>query len=522
MRNLILGLGAIIMVLASCKKDDLPEAPRLFRPVVAKDGLMSEGNWISAAWQGINGAASYTVQISRDTFRTIDVTMTVDSNYAMFENLSWNQLYQIQVRANAQDTVKNSKYSNLGAVKTPKFPTILIAPTSNDATDVAAIVRWTTGGDPVTSIKVLKASDSSLVREVTLTNTDVANEYRRINGLTGSTDYIMYLYSGEKIRGWENYTTKAPLLFPGSTIVDLRGDDRSEALSEALQNYTSGSVIILERGMTYNISSTTKFGGSVTILSGLGFDPVAKINFGSNFDLVAGSTIDSIMFRDVEMRGADFGGTYVMNIDAGGTVGKVVFEGCNVTNFRGVVRIKASSPVTISNFTFSNCIIDSINGYGVLNVDNTAAKVENVVMKNSTIYKVQNVLVSKNSSNSVLIENCTFFQAPLSGNFFVNYNGNNVTEPIKIYNSIIGPGWAKVGTTTTDVKGYKAGGSTSLDISNTYSTADYKLSTSTDASPLPNLSAYSRPSAEIFQDPENGDFKLIDRSFPEAGDPRWR
>ncbi len=518
MRNLILGLGVVFMALTACQKDDeLPEAPRIFRPV-AKEGLLSDGNWVSASWQSIKEATSYTVQISRDTFRTIDASITLDTNYAVFEELQWSQLYQVQVRANAPDSVKNSRFSDLGSIKTPKFPTIMATPTSNDVTDVAAMVRWTNSGETVTSIKVLKASDSSLVKEVTISDADVANQYRKVNGLTGSTDYIIYLYSGSKVRGWENYTTKAPLEFPGSTIVDLRGDERSEALYEALQTVTSGSVIILDRGMNYNIPSGLKFGGSVTILSGLGFDPIAKVNFSSNFDINAGSNIDSIMFNDVEMRGADFGGTYVMNIDASGTIGKLVFDGCKIANFRGVVRIKASSPVTVSNFIINNSIIDSINGYGVLNVDNAAAKVENVVMQNSTIYKVQNVLVSKNNSNSVLFEYCTFYETPLSGNYFMNYNSFNVTEPVKIYNCVMGPGWAKVGTTTTDVRGYKSGGSTSIDVSNSYGTSDLKFM----SNELPNLSAYSRSSTEIFEDPQNGDFTIKDRNFPDAGDPRWK
>ncbi|MBF9255058.1 DUF5123 domain-containing protein [Pontibacter sp. 172403-2] len=520
-KYIFLGLISALLLLTACEKEEELTGPdRLFRPV--QKGLMeSQGNWISASWQKNKGAVAYKVEISRDTFKTIDYSVEVDTNAIVFEDLLWDQLYQIQVQALAQDPSKNSGLSFLGEMKTAKFPTILVTPTSNDVTDVAAIVRWTNSGDAVTSIKVLNAADSSLVSEVALTADDIAAQQKVVTGLTGATGYIIYLYSGETMRGWENYTTKVPLVFPNSNIIDLRGiKDNPEALYEALQTAPSGSVIILERGLTYNIPSTTSLNGSVTILSGLGFDDIASIKFSSNFDLSEGAAIDSVKFSNVSMRG-DFGGGYVMNISKGGTVGKVIFNACQIQSFRGVARIKSSSPVLISDFTYQNCVIDSINGYGVLNVDNTAAMVENITIRNSTIYKAQNVLVSKSASNSVLIENCTFNEAPLSGNYFVNYNSNDVASLIKIYNCIIGPGWAKPGETSTGVKGIVAGASTSIDLKGTYSTSDY----SNISDPLPNLISYDKASTYLFADPANGNFTLVDRTFGgynSAGDPRWR
>ena len=128
----------------------------MFRPVI-KDALLSEGNWIKASWQPIKEAESYTVQLSHDTFRTIIRSVTLDTNVYLFENLDWDRLYQVQVRANASDTVFNSRMSNLGSIKTVKFPTILNTPGISDVTDEAVKVSWITGGAADTSIKNFKS-----------------------------------------------------------------------------------------------------------------------------------------------------------------------------------------------------------------------------------------------------------------------------------------------------------------------------------------------------------------------------
>lgn len=138
--------AAVITAVASCEpEEDEATQRRLFRPV-AKGDLVAQGNRITATWQDIKEAVSYTAQVSRDTFRTIDQTVEVDTNAIVFEGLEWSTLYQVQVQANAATEAQNSKMSALGAAKTEKFPTILITPGVSDVTDVAARVRWATSG----------------------------------------------------------------------------------------------------------------------------------------------------------------------------------------------------------------------------------------------------------------------------------------------------------------------------------------------------------------------------------------
>lgn len=519
---MFLSLFATLIMFAACEKEEAEGgvADRLFRPTI-KGSLEAPGNYINASWQKIEGAVSYTLQLSRDTFKTIDLTTTVDTNAVTLNNLSWNKLYQLQVKANASDSTKSSKMGSLGSVKTAKFPSILKTPSSSDVTDEALKVSWTTGGAAVTSIKVLKGTDSSLVKEVALSATNIADEYRIISGLTGSTSYIVYLYSGTTIRGWEDYITKPP--YTGK-IIDLRNiEGRPSVLADTIPIIESGSLVLLKRGETYTISSTLSLNKSISITSGndLLVPSQAVISMPANFNITSGSVIDSIIFNDITLRGTDYASKYVFNINTACTIGKISFESCRAEIFRGVLRTQ-SQPAILGTFQVINSVLDSLAGYGVITIDVASSKVDNIIIQRSTIYKAEKVITSRNNSLSVLIEDCTINEAPWAGNYLVDYStspNNNVANGVTINRCLFGIGKDKVGDRT--IRGYRTGGTTSVVVTNSYKTSDQVVS----ANELPDLNVYAGTSTTLWEDPFNGNFKVIDNTFSarsSTGDPRWR
>jgi hypothetical protein len=503
----LLAMIGLVWTLGSCKKgDDLGEAPRLFRPTVSGD-LVATANFIEASWQRVKGADQYTIQISRDTFKTIDVSINVDSNAVLIENLKWDQLYQVQVRANSADSLKNSKFGILGAVKTPRFPSILKPSTINDVTENSAIMRWTASGAAVTEIKVFTELNGTLLRTVTLSPTDLSNEYRIVNGLTSATSYYFELYSGSTLRGYNTYITKAP--FEGA-VIDLRDlDFKPSLLQDTILDVPSGSTIILKKGLTYNIAENLSLSKTVTITSGsdLLIQEPANIYFTRNFN-----------FENVNLKGNAYGGMYVFNTTGGAALGKLKFENCKIEIFRGITRLQ-SGTTTVNNYVINNCLIDSISGYGLLTVDNATCKAENIVIKNSTISRAEIVVVSsKASANSITIENSTFYRAPRGGSYLIDCNTTVVAGGIKIYNNIFSIGKSNSGNTSP--RGIRATGST-VDATNNYATSDYVNA----SNPIPDLIMHTRPSNEVFTDPFTNNFKIQDQGFPgrsTAGDPRWR
>lgn len=515
-------LAGLVLLTACEPEEELLGPDRLFRPVI-KGELVSEGNWLQATWYPVKSALQYKVELSQDTFKTVVATQVVDTSMVLFRDLLWDAPYQVRVRANAPDSVKNSGVAILGYGRTARFPTILTAasPSQDDVTDGAIRVKWTPSGAPATKLKVFRTADQVLVREISLTPTDLTRGYRDVTGLKGNTSYTIYIYSGETNRGWETYTTKAPLV---GNIVDLRGIlGRPGVLLDTLPSVPGGSIILLNKGETYTISSTINLDKSLTFMSGSDFDVTtpATLYFTSNFDFAASSNIEMIAFRDLILRGSDATAKYVFNATNGATVGKLSFESCRAEAFRGLVRLRGTT--TITEFLVDNSVLRDIRGYGVLTVDDVNAAVSNIVIKNSSIYNAEKVITSRQNANSVRIENCTINEAPLAGNYLVDFNAKEVTTGITINNTIFGVGKSKSGDTL--VKGFRAAAGTNVFVSNVYTTADYALALS-GPGPFPGTEAYSKPAADVLDiDPVHFYLKIKDTGFPgkaSAGDPRGR
>jgi hypothetical protein len=296
-------------------------------------------------------------------------------------------------------------------------------------------------------------------------------------------------------------------------------------LQDTIPIVASGSIILLKRGETYNISSTTNINKTLTFLAGADLLNPNKpvIYMPANFNITSGSNIDSIVFNDVVLRGSDYASKYVFNINTACNIGKIRFENCVAEIFRGVLRTQ-SQPAIIGTLEMNNCTVDSISNYGVFNIDVVTSRADNIRITNSTIYKVERVITSRNNSLSVLVENCTFNEAPAgnSSSYYVDYSTsgtNNVTNGITINNCIFGIGKSSAGAFT--VRDVRANAATTINASNNYRTSDH-LSAGND---LPNIITYTKTAAQIWQDPAAGNFKIIDNTFPgrsTSGDPRWR
>ncbi|MBC7901936.1 MAG: fibronectin type III domain-containing protein [Gemmatimonadaceae bacterium] len=512
---LILILTTTVLVLGCKRSNDLGQS-RLFRPVLAGQ-LSADSNTIVAEWQRIGGAKSYMVQLSRDTFRTVDLSMQMDTNVLVAKQLLYNQLYQVQVRANAPDSAFNSKWSYLGAVRT--LSSILKNPAVDDITFNSVRVKWTTKGAPVTSVKILKTLDSSVAVQSALSPADRTNELIVMGGLQPAVKYTIMLYSGLDLRGYVDFNTKAP--FSG-TVIDLTGiTGRPSVLADTIPIVPSGSTILLKKGLTYNIASAINLNKTLIIISApdLSVTQQAKIYFTSNFNFAAGATIDSIEFNDVHMYSDNWASRYVFNTTNSATVGKLKFMNSRVEMFRGIVRLQ-SGTTTVNNFICFNSTLDSLMNYGVLTAGVATCKVDNFLLQNSTIYKAEKVIASSSVANSDTIESCTFNDAALgNGSYYIDYNANLVANGITVTNCIFGTGRNSAGAFA--VRDFRAGAGTPVSAVNNLRTADHVSS----GGDLPGISTYNRPSTQLWLDPANGNFQILDNTFPgrsTAGDPRWR
>ncbi|MBN1820343.1 MAG: DUF5123 domain-containing protein [Prolixibacteraceae bacterium] len=531
---ILLLVSGLIVMIACNKEEDFPRT-RLFQPVLNED-LYSVDNTIIVNLGNMKEAQSYTIEVSRDSFLTTLYSFSSDTNLVVIdkntvgEDLLWFTVYQVQATAHADDALYDSKPSFLGSVRTAKFPSNMGTPTLFDILDTRARVFWTPAGASITSIKVFAGDDERLTNplaEYELTVEEQAAHEKIVGGLTAATSYQIAIYSGETLRGWEIYNTREAFV-SGDNVLDLSGIDTVVNLAAVLPDVADGTIVILEGGKTY-LAGGYAFDKSISFVAGYSFTPsLPVIDCSTNFNLSDGANVDYVTFKDIHLTApGGFGSRYVFNIDQSGTMGEIKFESCVIRTLRGICRMKGGDG-TLDKYTFYDCRIDSIYGYALLSVDKNTWQCNDILLQNSTISKTQYFLVSRNNSNSVVIDGCTINEAPEKGRQLFRWRESgqdDVFNGVTITNTIIGHGWNMTGETDFAIDGFDGMANTNWTIVNSYTTADFTYGVGKDEIPGLPVGNYSGTVEDLWVDPANADFNFKDTGFAgkgDSGDPRWR
>jgi hypothetical protein len=524
----------LFLLTIACQKDDNSDftlsrhfAPSTVTPTNGETQVII--TWPPSLFTTL-GEVEYAVEVydpANTETPVFTTTTTNDTVVVTDESLAIKKDYYARVKAVANDKTADSNWITSTTFRITGEQFLLPVPTE-DISDVGVILRWKV--NPTLTRIVLTPTGGSPI-EVTLDANDLAALQKTVMGLTQNKAYSAEIFQGAKTKGIVQFTTKASIT--GANLIDLTGTSGNPGiLATTLTTAPSGSVIILRRGQAYTITTAYSFNKSLTIRSGLGFGTnLATIKMSTFFNLAANTAIDSIVFKDLTIRGGRAAGAsylndYILNSNAvGATVNKIRLDNCVVKGLRGVVRAQAAGAGTIfTNYFVNNCVLDSIRDFAVAaSTASTASKFVNIKITNTTIYKARKVIIHASAGNSSLwLENCTFNEIPggtalASGNATIDFAsvvGGNVT----IKNCIFGSVWDELGAGTAATE-FRSATGTLINITNSYSTSDHAST-----GPLP-LSTYSGSSTSLFTDPVNGVFKIKDINFAgksTAGDPRWR
>ncbi|MBR2192877.1 MAG: DUF4957 domain-containing protein [Bacteroidaceae bacterium] len=556
-------VGAIF---SACKDDeDLAKADALFRPIINTDddvvlGLTPENvPYVTVEWDKFKDANQYEVSL-KSTDGKDDRVVVVDTNFVRFDNLQYDTDYNIGVKSMNTVTGLQSKAYNF-TVTTADFPTNLSNISTSDVIDTQVRVKWMPGV-VYDSLAILKDSDGSFVKGVTVTEEDNAAHSKIVTGLDPKTSYRVLAYIGNFYQGKKRFTTTAAESYDG-VVFDLRDMDAKESLkwinsdnidSLVRENPDQNINIVLQGGMNYRLETvklpSTK--GTIKFVTGLSLQGNAIWNVTGNFDLpadvdIAGVTFEKIEFTDDESKprsSGNFGGTYLFNPQSNARMGTLTIKSCVVRYKRGVLRIRSTN--VVDNVVIDDCIFEYIGGYGITNVDNGDAAIHNIKVSNSTFANCVRMFVNtKNKSagctQSVDIRNCTFvyFSQPSRG--IIELQDDEIPGGITMKNCLFGPAGelynkGDVGEGATGIKGWT--GAVAPTASDIYYTSDFVkrmnaegtdvdnyiegtvLSTDvtgTFLKPNPGVDAEGNPTL----DP--GDYTLIsdEANKVKAGDPRW-
>jgi hypothetical protein len=515
----VLAAIAFAGIFSSCKDEtEVQVLPRVFRPVnfnASTAGITATINWAS-----VDSAVSYTLQIGTDsTFATIQIDTTTTST-SFVTDLSGATTYYARIRANASNSVKDSKFNETLSFSTPK-ENLFNGYTINLAGLNTIDVKWLPNAS-VTKLVLTDANNASTT--VSISANEASAGEKIITNLPNSA-YSIQILKNAILRGTSS------IVVEGDVLVNS-GDD----LPTAIANASAGQVLLLAPGVVYPMgTSTLRFGKDIKI-RGLNTanKPVLCMTSGSTtttssmLGFADGSTMNYVKFENIDFTGYCDNSTtstkigYLFNNNVMTTLGSLSFKNCNMHNFGNTpMRIQGNKNQVIDTLTFNSCVINEIgfsSTYAVVN-SNSADIFNNINFINCTVYNFKGSLILRQNQtlNSINVSNCTINQGmldPGSARYLIDTNNATVAGSITIQSCIFGQTGAAKGANGVRTTG-------TLTIARSYYTTDYvddPIPVGTSSSSIkPNMTSYAGASAALWIDPVNGNFKLKDNTFVGKG-----
>lgn len=520
---------------------------RLFRPISFTATLNKTQATLS--WVASNNAVSYTLQVSLDSLDyskpVVDTTMTQLSYVQEFAGAT---KYYARVKANAADSVKNSKFNASLSFKTPAENIFDGYGTSNNTgklysaymTDVHTLdIKWTPKAN-VTHLILLSADGSRDSVEISAPEAAAGEKFL---GSLANSNWRIEIFNNKIQRG----TTTG--IVEGDIILNA-GDD----LPTAITNASPGQVIILAPGSLYSVgSSQYRFSKNIKlrglspsnrpVMAMTNGTPTATTNM---LGFVDGSSMDYVRFENIDFTGYCDNSTsatkigYLFNSNILTTVKSLTFKNCNLHNFGNTpMRLQANKGQVIDTLSFNGCVINEVgfaSTYAVVN-SNSADYFNNIYFSNCTVYNFKNGFIVRQATaaipvtmGNVSITNCTInqgIQDPAAIRYLMDLNLVTMTGGITVKNCIFGLTGSTLGA---------SGIRSTIPIATINNTGSYFTKDNIDNTPVgtaPNtfvysiqaaMTAYSGASTDLWNGPTTGDFKLKDTAFKGkglAGDLRY-
>jgi len=497
------------------------EVDRAFSPV-GLTAVVVNKTGIKLSWNAVPNAKTYTIEVFANTdFSGTPVKLIKDITPLQIPYtvtaLAGNTQYAIRVKG-VGEGIEDSKYVTALVKTDPEQIFQDIAAGKLTATSVT--LNWP-AGEAVTNITLTPGAISRA-----LTPAEIAAGEVTFTGLLPKTTYTSTLLFNTATRGTKVFTTTAQIP-TGADVVIVKATDDLAAMIQAAT--TSTRFVVLE-GSKYNsdLAFTLPAGIDISIIG-----EVAAVKPIISFtQIILPLTGGKLHFENVDLtayaNGVETPGTrrsYIINQSTASNFDEVSFENCNIRNFvNSPMRIQGANAITLNKFIVNNCLIDNISipdagagAYAFINTNVSTGKINNITLTNNTFSNLGFGLIlhSAAPSQSVTIENNTFYNVVTDTRYLIDYNAQTITGGFSFKNNIVAKTFAPLNT----ARGIRS--VTVPTVSNSYQTSDVVFA----SNPIPSITAYTGASTALFTDPANKNFKIKDDGFvgkATAGDPRWR
>lgn len=541
-------LPAVLMVIltstfSACEEFGFPvdeSFKRLFSPVTfASENITATSADLTLS--KVPGADTYVIEFSEDSlqFTTIVRTLTLKADTLSYASGS-TSVYLIRVgdlKGATRYSARLKALSSTNEQPESKWDLITFATRSeqifknvlsSEKTDMSVILRWDASGAGVTHIMMTNTIDNTTKRE-DLTAADKAASMKLIEGLNGSTTYTADIYNNDNKRGSITFRTNESVPSEGK-VIRLTG---TENLNELLAAESGDITLVMPAGSLFeaswldpgsgNTSYTLPMSDNITKLTfwGVEGDVKAKLHATS---IKLGAGITELRFKNIEYYGKASTADYVLNENTTRAITHISFEDCEVHTVRGVIRMQNDANMTtLEKVLIKNCIMHDIGNYSITNTGAANTKLMDLEISESTFYNITDPMCNmKSIATSVVVDQCTFFNAFGNGRYFLQFNASFVPEKLQVSNCIFGQMNATVfdGTQTMRATNPKI---TTPFVENSYhTTSDFFIHT---GYPMTGIIEYTGTAADLFVDPAARNFRIKDVTFgglTTAGDPRWR
>lgn len=502
----------------------------LFRPTSPKAEQTAKGETtINFTFSGVPGATGYQIEATTDS-ATFVASDEVSSDNILIEatkspveqdGFVIGNTYYSRIRAISA----NGKSSWVGISKVKMEEVNLF--TDAEITSTRINFLWT----PTTTVStiVLLNADGEELERVELDEEAITSGAYAFTGLTPLTTYTAELYAGVNRCGSKSVETTSSAA-PGAdkTITYNASKTMQEQLdavaaeAEAGTTYTVTVIIPADaaNAKADNIDSETGNDSDLKIPAGMSVTFYGEFANAKN-TLTIVKTINiagshgSITFENLTITGNE----YLINQSDLCNVESIIVKDCKVSDFaKSLIRTQGGTPDgKIGTIKLENSIFSNIGtGYGFIHMD--GAVIDNINIDGCTFNGICTAgkcffMMTRYiyATQSFTIANSTFYNFCGNGKFFLDFNdAANGPATFEMKNVLFGKGADDV--TDKNVRGTC---NTADGVENCKSASDfYKV--------IKGVEATGKTSAEIFTDPENGDFTLkADCGVEKCGDPRW-
>lgn len=505
--------GFLLLGLSACEDYDFPvdkSYDKTFRPPSFKAEAIRATS-VRLEWDPIYDAAQYVLELSQDSLvfdNPVQYELPLAQDSITLRDLYSATRYSARIRALGREGKPDSEFNVLTFATLGEQIFTEVVPGFDDESNSNYLDLSWLEGSMVTHIEVLAVDAEPVV--YALDEAAIESASFRLEDLAAATEYTIGIYRDANRRGWYEYSS-FPAYPDGARFVE-DGEDLAALLTGATEEQL---VLVLEAGAVFDIGEL-QLSSAIDRLEILANPTQAKPVLQTT--RIQNNNASAWVFRNLEITGNV--GKFFMDERNTTPLAEVLMDGCYIHSYRGVLRLDGNDNHTqINSITINNSVLENIADYGVVNGGrNGGYRIEALVLSNSTINGVQSrVFDIRRDGGLYRIENCTFYNA-VGNNREVLFTENG-SAALEVKNTIFG----KMFDQGEDVVVRSTNQSLAGDfVFNSYALSDFVIS---ENHPFAGIALYPKASVDVFADPENGDFSIIDNAFTgrvDAGDPRWR